>query len=293
MGDDAKAGSDRTPGRSTPASRTGAGRAAAARAGARRALPPARRRDAAPYGYGRDENPTWTHLERAIGELDGGEAVVFASGMAAVAAVIAPRLRPGDVLVAPRDGYPGIRKLAAEQLEPRRRRGAARADRHRRDRRGGGTGATLVWVETPSNPQLDSCDLDAVIAAAHAAGALVARRQHGRHAARASARSTTAPTSRWSPAPSRSPGTPTCCSGAVSVRDAALAGGAARLALAHRRDARPVRGLARAPLARHARAAARALAGQRAARVAEALAGRDDVTDVPPGQRRRALWLRR
>ena len=30
-------------------------------------------KDAAPYGYGRDGNPSWTHLERALGELDGGE----------------------------------------------------------------------------------------------------------------------------------------------------------------------------------------------------------------------------
>src|SRR3712207_8380553 len=49
----------------------------------------------------RSENPTWTHLERAIGSLDGGESVVFSSGMAAVSAVVLPRLRPGDVLVAP------------------------------------------------------------------------------------------------------------------------------------------------------------------------------------------------
>src|SRR5918912_2481780 len=61
--------------------------------------------DAAPYGYGRDENPTWTHLERAIGELDGGEAVAFASGMAAVGATLFTLLRPGDVLVAAADAY--------------------------------------------------------------------------------------------------------------------------------------------------------------------------------------------
>jgi cystathionine gamma-lyase len=129
--------------------------------------------DSAPYAYGRDENPTWTHLERAIGELDGGEAVVFASGMAAVSAVVLPRLRPGDVLVAPHDAYPGIRKLASEQLEP------------------GGVevrfvptateaiveataGAALVWVETPSNPALDVADLDAIAAATSAEGALLA-----------------------------------------------------------------------------------------------------------------------
>ena len=117
--------------------------------------------DAAPYGYGRDENPTWTNLERAIGELDGGEAVVFASGMAAVAAVVLPRLRPGDVLVAPADGYPGIRKLAAEQLEP----GGVEVRLVPTDTEAiasAADGARIVWVETPSNPRLDVVDLDAV-----------------------------------------------------------------------------------------------------------------------------------
>ena len=126
-----------------------------------------------PYGYGRDANPTWTNLERAIGELDGGRTVVFSSGMAAVAAVVLPRLAPGDVFVACGDGYPGIRNIAANDLGPKgvevrlvptdTEAIVAAAD-----------GATLVWVETPSNPRLDVCDLDAVVAAAHAAGALVA-----------------------------------------------------------------------------------------------------------------------
>jgi cystathionine gamma-lyase len=116
--------------------------------------------DSAPHGYGRDSNPTWSHLERALGELDGGEAVVFSSGMAAVSAVVMG-LRPGDVLVAPRDAYPGVRKLADNELAPRgveirfvpTETGAIveAAD-----------GATLVWVETPSNPALDVVDLDAV-----------------------------------------------------------------------------------------------------------------------------------
>ena len=43
--------------------------------------------------YGRAGNPTWRALEAAIGDLDGGECVLFASGMAAIAAVL--RLRPG------------------------------------------------------------------------------------------------------------------------------------------------------------------------------------------------------
>ena len=128
--------------------------------------------DSAEYGYGRDENPTWTHLERAIGELDGGEAVVFSSGMAAVAAVVL-RLRPGQVLVACGDGYPGIRKLVEHDLRP--------SGVHVRlvptdtgavvEAAGG---AALIWVETPSNPKLDVVDLDAVAAAARAAGAQLA-----------------------------------------------------------------------------------------------------------------------
>jgi cystathionine gamma-lyase len=129
-------------------------------------------KDAAPYGYGRDENPTWTAFEQAIGELDGGHAVAFASGMAAVSAVTL-RLRPGDRLVATVDGYPGIRTVAAQRLQPAGVRVrfvetdtdalVAAAD-----------GATMLWVETPSNPRLRSCDVREVAAAAHAAGALLA-----------------------------------------------------------------------------------------------------------------------
>ncbi|HLN05045.1 MAG TPA: PLP-dependent transferase, partial [Acidimicrobiales bacterium] len=40
-----------------------------------------------PVAYGRDDNPTWSALEEVIGVLEGGTAVCFASGMAAVAAV--------------------------------------------------------------------------------------------------------------------------------------------------------------------------------------------------------------
>jgi len=129
-------------------------------------------KDAAPYGYGRDHNPTWTALEHALGELDGGEAVIFASGMAAVSAVVL-RLRPGDRLVATRDGYPGIRTLASERLQP----AGVRVRFVETDTQAlveAAEGASVLWVETPSNPGLRSCDLRAVAAAARAAGALLA-----------------------------------------------------------------------------------------------------------------------
>ena len=117
-----------------------------------------------PYGYGRDANPTWTALERAIGGLDGGRTVVFSSGMAAVAAVVLPRLKPGDVLVACGDGYPGIRQIAENDLQPK----GIEVRLVRTDTEAivaAADGAALVWVETPSNPRLDTCDLGAVRAA--------------------------------------------------------------------------------------------------------------------------------
>jgi len=129
--------------------------------------------DASPYGYGRDANPTWTHLENALGELDGGQSVVFASGMAAVTAVLLTSLRSGDVLVACGDGYPGLRALAADTLEGLgvETRLVPTNDDHVIEAL---DGATLVWVETPSNPRLDLVDIAALADAAHGAGARLA-----------------------------------------------------------------------------------------------------------------------
>src|SRR5438874_13785819 len=51
--------------------------------------------------YGRYGNPTWRGLEAAIGELEGGEALAFASGMAAAAAVLFALTAPGSPVVVP------------------------------------------------------------------------------------------------------------------------------------------------------------------------------------------------
>ncbi len=123
--------------------------------------------------YGRYGNPTWMRWEAALAELEGGEAVSFASGMAAVAAVLLPRLSAGDVLLLPADGYPAVRGLAEEQLAPRgvevRLAPTAAAGFV-----GALGGATFVWVESPSNPGLDLCDVAEVCRVAHSSGALVA-----------------------------------------------------------------------------------------------------------------------
>ena len=130
--------------------------------------------EAGEFTYGRFDNPTWVLLERAIGELEGGDALVFASGMAALsAAVLSLNLRAADVVVLPSDGYPGIRDVARDRLEPLgvevRWAKSATADVL-----AALPGARLVWVETPSNPRLDVVDVRAVAEAAHEAGALLA-----------------------------------------------------------------------------------------------------------------------
>src|SRR3712207_1064229 len=125
------------------------------------------------YGYHRFANPTWTAYEAALSDLEGGEATVFASGMAAVTAVVQELLSPGDVLVAPSDAYPGIRSVAAAHLEPAGvevRLVPSDEDAIRQAMQG----ATLVWVEVPSNPALDVLDIAALAADVHAAGALLA-----------------------------------------------------------------------------------------------------------------------
>ncbi|MFC4911298.1 cystathionine gamma-lyase [Actinomadura gamaensis] len=126
-----------------------------------------------PYTYGRDANPTWTLLEDAISELEGGGATtVFPSGMAAVSAALFSLVASGDTVVMPDDCYQTTRALR-ERLESygvhvRTAPTAGDAQLDVLD------GARLVWLETPSNPGLDVCDIKRIAAAAHEAGALVA-----------------------------------------------------------------------------------------------------------------------
>ena len=125
-----------------------------------------------PEGYARYANPTYAHYEAALAALEGGPALAFASGMAATSAVLLGLLGPGDVLVAPHDAYPGVRRIATEHLEPRGVQ-VRLVPSGTRAYRAALTRATLVWVESPSNPGLDLVDIAALAAEAHAAGARV------------------------------------------------------------------------------------------------------------------------
>ena len=126
-----------------------------------------------PFTYGRFHNPTWAAWEDALGVLEGGHAVSFASGMAAVVAVFGVCLKPGDVLVLPSDSYYTIRRVAEGWLK------TIGVEVRMAPTRGGAQarlleGARLLWIETPSNPHLDICDIHELVQAARTHGALVA-----------------------------------------------------------------------------------------------------------------------
>jgi cystathionine gamma-lyase len=127
-------------------------------------------------GYARTGQPTLRVFEAAVGELDGGRCLSFSTGMAAVSAALLACAGAGDRVVLPSDGYYATRALAADELSRFGMRveyvstagiGAVAA-------RGDRDGARFVLLETPSNPQLDVCDIAAVAAAARAAGAVLA-----------------------------------------------------------------------------------------------------------------------
>ncbi len=120
------------------------------------------------YYYGRLGNPTQDALERAIADLENGEAALaFASGMAAISAVALTLLRSGDHIVAPVSGYSTTMNLFHHIVE---RFGiettfvdAADAENYRRAVR---PNTKLLWIETPSNPLVRITDIAAITAIA-------------------------------------------------------------------------------------------------------------------------------
>lgn len=136
--------------------------------------------------YGRDENPTWEALEAAIGGLEGGSALVFASGLAAVASVVECLPVPGRVVIAG-DAYSGTRRLLADvagrgrlqfrtvDVSDTESTLAACEETIGPSRVGDGFGSNgLLWLESPTNPMLAVADLPALIEGAHDLGLDVA-----------------------------------------------------------------------------------------------------------------------
>jgi cystathionine gamma-synthase len=111
-------------------------------------------------------------FEAAVGALEGGTALAFASGMAATTAVVEGRMA-GGVAVVPASGYSGTVTLFAEQQRLGRMtvRPVDLADTAAVV--AALPGADLLWLESVTNPLIDVIDLPTLIAAAHDAGAIV------------------------------------------------------------------------------------------------------------------------
>jgi len=122
--------------------------------------------------YGRYGNPTWTAFEDALGALEGGRCLTYASGMAAATALL-DLVAVGDTVVAARHSYNGVIASLGD-LEMRGRLRTRLVDIT-------DTGAVaaacedaaLVWFESPTNPALEVADIGAIVEAAHTAGARV------------------------------------------------------------------------------------------------------------------------
>ncbi|HEU4568828.1 MAG TPA: PLP-dependent aspartate aminotransferase family protein [Marmoricola sp.] len=122
--------------------------------------------------YGRYANPTWTAFEEALGSLEGGRCLAFASGLAAVATVL-DLVGQGQTVVAPRHAYNGsVMQLA--DLEARGRLSTRLVDIGDTEAVVAAcSDAALVWIESPTNPALEVADVPAITRAAHDAGAYV------------------------------------------------------------------------------------------------------------------------
>jgi len=125
------------------------------------------------YVYGRDGNPTWEPFEEVVGALEGGTAVAFASGLAAISAVI-ESLPAGATVVLPGGAYTGTRRLVADLSTRGRVHGRLVDLTDTAATLAACDGAALLWLESPSNPLLEIADVPALAAGAKARGALVA-----------------------------------------------------------------------------------------------------------------------
>jgi cystathionine gamma-synthase len=117
------------------------------------------------YDYSRSANPTRAALERALGELEGGLASAFSSGMAGEHALITATAAAGDHVVIPNDLYGGTYRLVDKVLT-RWGLNYTMVDQTDLDALEAAiTDATkLIWVETPTNPALNVVEIGHVVA---------------------------------------------------------------------------------------------------------------------------------
>lgn len=115
------------------------------------------------HQYARASSPTRARLEAALAALEGADdAFCFASGMAAIGAVFA-QLRPGDHAIVSADAYHGVTRYVDNWLAPRDIE-ISHCDTTQLDtvRASVRSNTRLLWLESPSNPELKITDLAAM-----------------------------------------------------------------------------------------------------------------------------------
>jgi len=127
------------------------------------------------FEYAREGNPNVSQLEAALAALEhGAAALTFASGMAATDALLSALPDDSHVLI-PHDVYHGVRVLGREFLA---RQGVTLEAVDVTDAaavaRAIKPNTRCIWIETPSNPQLQIADIAAIAQLARRAGALLA-----------------------------------------------------------------------------------------------------------------------
>jgi len=121
--------------------------------------------------YGRDGNPGWGAFETALGALEGGRVVTFASGLAAATA-IADLVPVGGSIALATVAYFGVRnileqlasagRITVRTVQPDDTAAVLEA----------AEGADMVWVESIANPMIVVADVPAIAAGARERGAL-------------------------------------------------------------------------------------------------------------------------
>lgn len=125
----------------------------------------------ASHYYGRSGQPTWDAVEAQLSILETAEVVAFPSGMAAITAALVCCLKAGAKVMLPADGYYVTRLLGRDLLQvygvevvqvPTVQMEAEDF-----------AGFQVIYIETPSNPGLDTVDIAKLAKKAHAKGALL------------------------------------------------------------------------------------------------------------------------
>lgn len=107
------------------------------------------------YYYQRDAHPTGVEAERALGELEGGHALLFPSGAGATTALVLAFCKPGDTIALAQDAYYGTGRTFAQL-------GRWGLNVQEYDQTGPPPdNVDLIWTEAPSNPFLTMPDLRA------------------------------------------------------------------------------------------------------------------------------------